>query len=150
VIEPDWMPNHKVLAVWFLWLLAVVQPGAAWPGKQHKQKQRHGAQGQQQQQQEPLNAFMGVLAAQTAPAVAAYQSVLAYNHSLALPLRANGECPRGFARRSHTPHSTADGDPVSLQQTSISSRLLLLLLLPVSQAWCIEAPAPACAECSAS
>lgn len=112
------MSKHKVLAVWFLWLLAVVQ---AWPGQQQKQH-RHDKQGQQRRQ-EPLNAFLGVLAAQTAPGVATYESVQAYNHSLALTLRQNGECG-GWA---HAHATTAHANPVYLQH---SNHPLLLLLLP--------------------
>jgi hypothetical protein len=91
------MKNPKTIAIWLLWLLAVVQYSAAFkhPLKQQKKhKQQHT-----QQQQQPFNAFVGLLAAHTAPAIAAYQSVQQYNHSLPLPLLSNGELPAAPPRR---------------------------------------------------
>lgn len=84
--------NRKPIAIWLLWLLAAVQHGAAfkYPLKQQQKHKQQRAQ-QQQQQQQLYDAFTGLLAAQTAPAVAAYQSVLQYNHSLPLPLLQNGK-----------------------------------------------------------
>jgi flagellar basal body-associated protein FliL len=78
-----------------LWLLALVQHSAAVTSKQKKHQQKQQQQQQQQQQQlQPYEAFLGLLAVNTAPAVAAYKSVNEYNHSLPIPLLKNG----GWAR----------------------------------------------------
>jgi hypothetical protein len=74
----------KTKGIVLLWLLALVQHSAAVTSKQKKPQQK------QQQQLQPYEAFLGLLAANNAPSVAAYNSVHQYNHSLPLPLLKNG------------------------------------------------------------
>jgi hypothetical protein len=98
------MRNPKSIAIWLLWLLAVVQHGAAFkhPLKQQQKHKEQQTQQQQQQQQQPFGTFMGLLAAHTAPAVAAYQSLQQHNHSLPIPLLNNGELAASSCHY-HTP-----------------------------------------------
>lgn len=83
-------------ALWCLWLLlllvALTQHTSA--AKQHNKQQQQRPRHQQQPgaDVEPLSAFLGLLSATAAPAIATYQTVHAWNHSLPLPQLQNGMC----------------------------------------------------------